>query len=88
MPTTLQKWGNSLAVRIPKDLVNQLELIPGQPVHLHLKGRELLMRKSPIATKIRKKNAWRDFIIPTNKKPEDISGNIDTIVYGTQSITR
>ena len=33
MNTTFTKWGNSLAVRIPKDLVVDLNLRPGIPIN-------------------------------------------------------
>jgi antitoxin MazE len=34
MQTNLQKWGNSLAIRIPSFITNQLSLHPGDSVDL------------------------------------------------------
>ena len=36
------KWGNSLAVRIPKDVVDALKLEEGDEVHLTASGRGVL----------------------------------------------
>ncbi|MFM7161290.1 MAG: AbrB/MazE/SpoVT family DNA-binding domain-containing protein [Planctomycetaceae bacterium] len=36
MQTRVQKWGNSLALRIPKPFALQLRLTEGQPVELAL----------------------------------------------------
>jgi len=36
MQTRVQKWGNSLALRIPKPFALQLRLAEGQPVDLAL----------------------------------------------------
>jgi antitoxin MazE len=33
------KWGNSLALRIPADLVEELSLKPGQEVHIARNGK-------------------------------------------------
>ncbi len=32
--TTIQKWGNSYAVRLPKESVDRLELTEGQAMHI------------------------------------------------------
>ncbi len=34
MITKIQKWGNSLAVRIPRAVVEDVQLSPGSPVNL------------------------------------------------------
>jgi antitoxin MazE len=43
METRVQKWGNSLAIRIPKPLANQMGLEPNSPVKLSLRGMELVI---------------------------------------------
>ena len=50
METRVQKWGNSLALRIPKPFANQIGLEPNSPVELSLRGAELVIVpvKSPI----------------------------------------
>jgi len=39
----IAKWGNSLAVRLPKDVVDELELKSGDKVVLRIDGRRTLM---------------------------------------------
>ena len=43
METRVQKWGNSLALRIPKLLAIQIGLEPNSPVKLSLRGKELVI---------------------------------------------
>ena len=43
METRVQKWGNSLALRIPKPLADQIGLEPDSPVELSLRGKELVI---------------------------------------------
>ena len=49
METRVQKWGNSLALRIPKPFASQIGLEPNSPVELSLRGTELIIApvKSP-----------------------------------------
>ena len=49
METRVQKWGNSLALRIPKPLATQIGLEPDSLVELSLRGTELVIApvKSP-----------------------------------------
>ena len=43
METRIQKWGNSLALRIPKPFASQIGLEPNSPVELTLRGTELVI---------------------------------------------
>lgn len=43
MKTRVQKWGNSLALRIPKPLANQIGLTHNSPVDLSLRGAKLVI---------------------------------------------
>ena len=43
METRVQKWGNSLALRIPKPLAAQIGLEPDSRVKLSLRGEELVI---------------------------------------------
>ena len=45
MVTKIQKWGNSLAVRIPKALAEEAGLEQGKPVDLRFEDGELRIRK-------------------------------------------
>ena len=44
MKTTLQKWGNSLAVRIPKTMANEIKLEQGDSVELDVTDGTLSVR--------------------------------------------
>ncbi len=48
MKTQVQKWGNSLALRIPKAFAAELGLAPGFPVELSVKEGNLVVRPSSI----------------------------------------
>ena len=41
---TLQKWGNSLAIRIPKVMADQIDATDGTEVELSVCGNELVIR--------------------------------------------
>ena len=41
MEARIKKWGNSLAIRIPQSLANQIDLRPDLPVNLTINGTEL-----------------------------------------------
>lgn len=47
--STIQKWGNSLAIRIPQALAGQLAVEEGAVVDLQVRGGELVIR--PIRSK-------------------------------------
>ena len=44
MKTKIKKWGNSLAVRIPKSFAEEMSLDEGSHVHLSLNDNELVIR--------------------------------------------
>jgi antitoxin MazE len=44
MATTIQKWGNSLGIRIPKALAEQVSLLDGSEVELIAEGGVLTIR--------------------------------------------
>ncbi len=47
MKTQVQKWGNSLAVRIPKAFAAELGLTQDSPVELALEDGSLVVRPTP-----------------------------------------
>ncbi len=47
MKATIQKWGNSLAVRIPKSIAQQIGVREHDPVELHPGPDGLLLRPAP-----------------------------------------
>lgn len=44
MNAEVKKWGNSLAVRLPRDLAQSLQLQDGSPVELELENGTLVIR--------------------------------------------
>jgi antitoxin MazE len=44
MPTTVQKWGNSLGLRIPRPIAEQLDLQDGSEVELNMSNGVLTVR--------------------------------------------
>ena len=44
--TTIQKWGNSLAVRIPRDIAEELDLSEGK--HVMIKHKDGMLTVRPV----------------------------------------
>ena len=44
METTVQKWGNSLGVRIPKSVAEEIQLKVGITVSFSVRGDEIIIR--------------------------------------------
>ena len=67
MTTTIQKWGNSLAVRIPKSVSQQIRVNEGDDVELRVEAEGLLVRPArrryQLSTLVRK-------ITPSNRHAE------------------
>ncbi|MDE2636432.1 MAG: AbrB/MazE/SpoVT family DNA-binding domain-containing protein [Chloroflexota bacterium] len=45
MRTTIKKWGNSLAIRIPQELADEIGLEVGSEVELRMVNGELLIKR-------------------------------------------
>jgi antitoxin MazE len=56
---TIQKWGNSLAIRIPSALAGQLRVTEGSTVDLEVRDNELVVRPARQHT-LSLKNLLRD----------------------------
>jgi antitoxin MazE len=68
MTTKVQKWGNSLAVRLPKELADKMDLKSGTAVRFVRKGANVEMQ--PIAASKPKKYSLEELvaqITPENK---------------------
>jgi antitoxin MazE len=50
MKTTIQKWGNSLAVRIPRPFAEEIHLEENTTVDLTIKGGKLVIVPAPEIT--------------------------------------
>jgi antitoxin MazE len=48
MQTTIQRWGNSSAVRIPKPLLSEVALKENDSVELAVVGSDILIRKATV----------------------------------------
>ena len=81
MPTKIQKWGNSLGVRLPKKIAERLQLAEGSEVIVDDAEQTIVIRKAVPLGGTTKKQQWKEFVVPTRKKKEDVSGAIDTILY-------
>lgn len=68
--STIQKWGNSLAVRIPSVLAGQLKVGDGAEVELNVRNGELVMR--PVRTQ---KLSLRELL--KDCKPSQLHGEMD-----------
>lgn len=68
MRTVIAKWGNSLAIRIPRAFVLQMEVEPGEEVELDLENQRLIIEK-PIPTLTE---------LLRGVSPENCHGEIDT----------
>jgi antitoxin MazE len=68
--TRVQKWGNSLALRIPKSLADEAGLGENSPVRLVLRDGELLIQQKPdnpptldeLLSKVTKENMHREIM--------------------------
>lgn len=67
---TVQKWGNSLAIRIPLAIAGRLQVTEGSPVDLELREGELLVRPTR-----RPKLSLKDLL--KECKPSQLHGEID-----------
>ena len=82
MTTKIQRWGNSLAVRLPKEMIRHLALKEGSGVVVrHDRDTIVIRRQEPQEHPIGK-NDWKRYLIPMSHKKENVSGAIDTILYG------
>ncbi|MBM7645986.1 antitoxin MazE [Scopulibacillus daqui] len=48
MATTIQKWGNSLAVRIPKDIAERINIHKGSEIEIRVEESEGTIKIVPI----------------------------------------
>jgi antitoxin MazE len=71
MATTIQKWGNSLGVRIPKNIAEDIGLNAGDDLSVSLKGRSILLSPNlkPKLLDLKK--------VMKNYKPETYHNEVD-----------
>ena len=44
MKSTVQKWGNSLAIRIPQAVARQCHLIKGSPIDIAVEDKKIIIK--------------------------------------------
>lgn len=71
MKTAVQRWGNSLALRIPKAYATETRIHEGSEVELSLKGGSLIVRPVP-----RKRHALADLLKQVT--PRNLHGEVST----------
>lgn len=57
MTTKVKQWGNSLAIRVPKEMAKRASLVEGSSVVLSLKNKNIVIVKS-----VNKKETLRDMV--------------------------
>lgn len=82
MQTTIRKWGNSYAVRLPKPIVDRFQLRAGSQVTIREFGKALMVERAVMPEPVGLQD-WRKYLIPTGRKQKrNISTRIDEILYG------
>lgn len=71
MITKIQKWGNSLGLRIPKSLAQDAQVQPGTEVDLSVQEGQLVIR--PL-----KRSAYKLDDLLIGVRPENLHGEQDT----------
>jgi antitoxin MazE len=82
MTTKIQKWGNSLAVRLPKQLATRLNLKEGSEVVVNEREQSVIIKRMVLRQQPMEENVWKQFVIPTTKRKENVSEKIDEVLYG------
>ena len=80
MATTIQKWGNSLAVRIPKDVAERVEIHQGSEIEMRVVENEGTITLVP--KKQSKKYSLEELLAQC--KPENRHAEIDFGVEGNE----
>jgi len=66
--TRVQRWGNSLAIRIPRPVADEAGLIEGAPVVLSVEGSAVVVRRQRLDLEA----------LLAKVTPENVHGEIDT----------
>ena len=74
MTTKIQKWGNSLALRIPKSYAEEANIQEGVPVDIKIEEHKIIISAKK---KSKKKNKYSLEELLSDIKPENLHGEID-----------
>lgn len=78
MPTTVQKWGNSLGIRVPKAIAEQANLTTGTKVEFDTSDGVLTIRPHrPPPSRRRRRSKYRLADLLKQMKPRHRHGEID-----------
>ncbi|MBD1382626.1 AbrB/MazE/SpoVT family DNA-binding domain-containing protein [Metabacillus arenae] len=80
--TTIQKWGNSLAIRIPKEVAERVEIHQGSEIEMRVVENEGTIKLTP--KKQPKKYSLEELLAQC--KPENRHTEIDFGIEGNESI--
>jgi antitoxin component of MazEF toxin-antitoxin module len=83
MVTKIRKWGNSLAIRLPKVMASKLSLKEGSTLLIHREHKHIVLKSVSKQKNTVTKDDWKSYIVPTKKKTKDASEHTNHIVYGT-----
>jgi antitoxin MazE len=70
MTTTVQKWGNSMALRLPRAIVESVQVQQGTLVHIHVVGGKIV-----IVPQRNRKPRLKELLALI--KPENLHGETD-----------
>ena len=76
MTTKIQKWGNSLALRLPKEITEKFDLSEGSQGVLEIEKKQISIKPSPS----KKKYSLRDLLVkmtPKNSHDEILWGKTE-----------
>ena len=59
MPTKIDSWGNSLAVRLPRDVLDSAKFRKGTSVTVTVVDRGILIARAPSQRSVRRKRKYR-----------------------------
>jgi antitoxin MazE len=79
---TVSKWGNSLAIRLPKEITTKFNLNNGKLLKLIPQKDSIELKVLPTKVQKHNKSDWSKYLIQTKShKKQDISSNIDEFLY-------
>ncbi|MCY3026376.1 AbrB/MazE/SpoVT family DNA-binding domain-containing protein [Aerococcus sp. JJEM-2022a] len=71
MPLTINKWGNSSAIRLPKQLLEELNLSQGDKLDYQVKDGQLIIKKITKVPELTVKDLFENYDgDPVNEKPQ------------------
>ena len=72
MQLTISKWGNSSAIRLPKQLVQQLQLHTNDVLDYEVSGNTITLKKATTVPELTVEDLFKDY----NGEPISVTPNI------------